>query len=182
MSQSPNAFMHVQEYANSKPQEKITISIKKIQITPPGGRLGARCIIIISLAAWQLAGKWGYWGMRQRKWLVTYPSPPSPFLHSALVHHIVMQCRKCNLVPWKRSALQWSSQQVKCLGETAVQKSVNPGTAPDCDPPSPQNLHILVTVLIATGTVVVILTMISRLVSYLPKVLISAFPHPRSPG
>ena len=26
--------MHVQEYANSKPQEKITISIKKIQITP----------------------------------------------------------------------------------------------------------------------------------------------------
>ena len=77
--------------------------------------------------------------------------------------------------------MEFLASEAKCrrAGEC---EGVNPGTAPDCDPPSPQNLHILVTVLIATGTVVVILTMISRLVSYLPKVLISAFPHPRSPG
>ena len=93
--------------------------------------------------------------------------------------HAVQKMQSCSL-DVKCLAMEFPASEV--FGRDSSAEKCQPGTAPDCDPPSPQNLHILVTVLIATGTVVVILTMISRLVSYLPKVLISAFPHPRSPG
>ena len=74
------------------------ISINKIQIVAlvAGSGLGARSIIIISLPPWQLAGKWGYWGMRQRKWLVTYVTSVSLFY--TLLFCIMLSCSAENAI------------------------------------------------------------------------------------